>query len=77
MLIGLVATKGSGKDCLGDYLVEHFKFKKTHFADPLKEGLRHIFDLNNDQLYGKDKETFDQGGIKLQENYFKYLELIL
>ncbi len=59
MLIGLVATKGSGKDVMGNYLVEHYNFTKTHFADPMKEGLRHIFDLNDEQLYGSKKETLD------------------
>ncbi len=71
MLIGLVAKKGSGKDCMGDYLIENFNFNKTHFADPLKEGLRHIFDLNDEQLYGKDKETIDPRWKKTPRQLFQ------
>lgn len=59
MLIGLVGQKGVGKDETGNYLVEYYNFTKTHFADPLKESIRHIFNLNDEQLYGKDKETLD------------------
>lgn len=71
MLIGLVATKGSGKDCMGDYLEKEYNFIKTHFADPLKEGLRHIFDLNDEQLYGKEKETFDPRWNKTPRELFQ------
>lgn len=59
MLIGLVGQKRVGKDLCADYLIKHFGFTKTHFADPLKEAVRHIFDLNDEQLYGNHKEIVD------------------
>ena len=71
MLIGLVAKKGSGKDTMGDYMVKNYNFEKTHFADPLKEAVRHIFDLNDEQLYGNDKETFDPRWNKTPRELFQ------
>jgi hypothetical protein len=71
MLIGLVGQKGVGKDTFGDVLINEYNFIKTHFADPLKEGLRHIFDLNDEQLYGKDKETFDPRWKKTPRQLFQ------
>lgn len=59
MLICLIGKKGMGKDTMGDYLIKNYNFEKTHFADPLKEALRHIFDLTDEQLYGNKKEEFD------------------
>ena len=71
MLIGLVGQKGVGKDTFADYLIQEYTFEKTHFADPLKESIRHIFDLNDDQLYGKDKETFDPRWNKTPRQLFQ------
>ena len=71
MLVGLVAKKGSGKDTMGDYMVNNYNFEKTHFADPLKEAVRHIFDLNDEQLYGKDKEIFDPRWKKTPRELFQ------
>ncbi len=71
MLIGLVAKKCSGKDCMGDYLVQNYNFIKTHFADPLKEGMRHIFNLNDEQLYGNHKEVIDPKWNKTPRELFQ------
>jgi len=36
MLIGIIGLKGSGKDTLGDLLVQHHDFVKVAYADPIK-----------------------------------------
>jgi hypothetical protein len=71
MLIGLVGNKGVGKDTFADYLVKYYNFQKTHFADPLKEALRHIFDLSDNQLYGSEKEIFDKRWNKTPRELFQ------
>lgn len=37
LIIGLVGSKGVGKDTTADYLVAKYGFTKTAFADPLKK----------------------------------------
>ena len=65
VLIGIVGKKRSGKDTVSDYLVKHHNFVKMAFADPIKQIAKIIFDFNDEQLYGDDKELLDKKwGIK-------------
>ena len=59
-IIGITGRKRHGKDTLGDYLVSNYGYTKIGFADALKEGCRHIFGFNDDQLYGNSKEIDDE-----------------
>lgn len=59
MIIGIVGNKNVGKDTLADYLVKKMGFIKYAFADPLKEGLKELFGLTDEQLYGDEKEIYD------------------
>lgn len=59
MIIGLVARKQHGKDTTADHLVKNYKFSKVAFADPLKDACRVLFNLNDEQLYGDQKEVID------------------
>lgn len=56
-IIGLGYQARSGKDSVGDYLVQFHGFKKTAFAESLKEACRVIFHLDDRHLYGKLKEV--------------------
>lgn len=60
MVIGLLAQKRAGKDTVADHLVEKYGFVRYGFADPVKEGARHMFDLSQEQLYGDLKEVVDE-----------------
>lgn len=60
LLIGITGKKFNGKDTLGNRLIEKYNYKRFAFADPLKEGCRQIFGLNDEQLYGSLKETIDE-----------------
>lgn len=57
-LVLLVGKKGSGKDTAADYLVKK-GWIKVSFADILKEGLKVLFNFNDDQLWGDKKEELD------------------
>jgi dephospho-CoA kinase len=60
MLIVVLGKKGSGKDTFSDYIIEKHGFIKYSFADPLKKGLQHFFNLTDEQLYDpKIKEIID------------------
>jgi hypothetical protein len=60
MLIVVLGKKGSGKDTFSDYIIEKHGFIKYSFADPLKKGLQHFFNLTDEQLYDpKIKEMID------------------
>lgn len=59
MIIGVIGNKFNGKDSVGDILVRCLGYEKNSFANPLKEGCRHIFGFNDEQLYGDEKETED------------------
>jgi hypothetical protein len=57
MLIGLGHLARVGKDAVGDYLVSYHGFKKTAFAESLKEACRVIFHLDDRHLHGELKEV--------------------
>ena len=58
-IIGLCAKKRAGKDTLTHHLIENYGYVRYAFADPLKNACREIFLLNNEQMDGSLKETFD------------------
>lgn len=61
MLIGLMGTKGSGKDTCGIHLINQYGFIKKSFADPLKKVCQELFLFTDEQLNGtlEQKETAD------------------
>lgn len=56
MIIGLQGAAGSGKDTAAAGLIG---FYPLAFAKPLKDGAKPLFDLTDEQLYGKLKEKPD------------------
>ena len=58
--VGILGKKGSGKDTLADYLVEHNGFIKYSFADPVKNIVNILFNLSDTQVNGYLKETVDE-----------------
>lgn len=58
-LIGIVGSKGSGKDTMADYLCDTYNGTKDSFAKSLKDTLKIVFNLSDEQLYGNLKETID------------------
>jgi len=54
MLIGVCGKAGSGKDTIGDYLVEKYGFKKIALADPIKRLVKDIFALDDHTVYDRD-----------------------
>ena len=60
MIIGLIGNKRVGKDTFADYLVEKYNFRKIAFADPIKNGVKILFDLSDEQLNGNLKEVIDK-----------------
>jgi hypothetical protein len=57
-IIGVTGKKFNGKDTLGNYLSK-YNYKRMAFADPLKQVIKNIFDFNDEQLYGENKEKID------------------
>lgn len=49
MLIGLSGYAGSGKDTVGNILVDHFKFTRVAFADKLKVVARRLHYWNGEK----------------------------
>jgi dephospho-CoA kinase len=58
-LIGILGRKRSGKDTLGSYMIENYNYQRYAYADPIKDTLKVMFDLNDEQLNDK-KETIDE-----------------
>lgn len=57
ILIGLTGKARSGKDTVADYLAEHYRFKTTAFAKPIKDGCKAMFGLTDEHVYGDLKEV--------------------
>lgn len=60
MLIGLVAGKQSGKSTFADYLCKKYSFTTQAFADPIKDGVKIMFDFSDEQMEGILKEVIDK-----------------
>jgi hypothetical protein len=53
MLIGLMGSKGSGKDTVADHLVSKYaNWTKRSMAEPLKRACQELFLFTDEQLYG-------------------------
>jgi len=59
MIIGIAGRKRNGKDTIGNYLCEHYGFKRFAYADALKEACKCIFNFTDEQVYGELKEVID------------------
>jgi hypothetical protein len=57
MIIGVLGLKGSGKDTIGNYLIENYKFKKLAYADSLKDAICCIFGWDREMMEGITKES--------------------
>ena len=55
-LIGIAGKAGTGKDSAGYYLEDVWGYRSCAFADPIKHGLMQMFDLDDSQLWGNQKE---------------------
>jgi len=60
ILIGITGRKRSGKDTIGNYLVNNHGFVRVAFADALKDACQIIFGLTSEQVYGDLKEIKDK-----------------
>lgn len=58
-LIGILGRKRSGKDTIGNYMVERYNYNRYAFADPIKDIIKIMFDLSEQQL-NEDKEKIDE-----------------
>lgn len=61
VLIGITGRKRSGKDTIGNYLVDNYGFVRIAYADSLKEACKIIFGFTDEQVYGDElKEIIDE-----------------
>jgi hypothetical protein len=58
-LIGITGKKFSGKDTLGNFLVQNYGYEQIAYADAMKDAVKCIFDFDDEQLYGSKKEVID------------------
>lgn len=59
-IIGISGLKRNGKDTIANYLCDNYGYQRIAFADPLKEVARVMFEFNDEQLYGSEKEVVDE-----------------
>lgn len=55
-LLGISGKRESGKSTLAHFLGE-YGYTRISLATPLKEMCKALYNLSNEQVYGKDKET--------------------
>ena len=73
LIIGIVGKKSHGKDTIADMIVSRYGYHKISFADPLKEGCRHIFGLADEQLYGSAKDLVDDFWMVTPRELLQYI----
>lgn len=56
-IIGIVGTIGSGKDTIGDYLVNNYHFESMSFASSLKDAVSSIFGWSREMIQGSTLES--------------------
>ena len=57
MILGLTGVRGSGKDTLADHLVDRYGFRRIAFADPVREKVKFLLQLESDDEYDQIKRT--------------------
>ena len=55
IMIGMIGKAGSGKDTVADYIVEKYGFSKIAFADPLKQAVQVMFDVDDEHMFDRVK----------------------
>lgn len=63
-IIALCGYKGSGKDTVAEYLVKNYKYNHYKISEKLKEGIKLLFNLNDDDLERNKDEINDKWGIE-------------
>jgi hypothetical protein len=56
-LIGIVGFIGSGKDTIGNYLVDNYQFQSMSFAATLKDAVSSIFGFSREMIQGSTAES--------------------
>ena len=59
-IISLCGYKGSGKDTVANYLVDKYNYKHYKISDKLKEIIKILFDLSDNDLEQKKEEVNDK-----------------
>tara|TARA_B100000900_G_scaffold187981_1_gene159292 strand:+ start:125 stop:724 length:600 start_codon:yes stop_codon:yes gene_type:complete len=59
-IIALCGYKGSGKDTVANYLVDKYNYKHYKISDKLKEIIKILFDLSDNDLEQKKEEVNDK-----------------
>jgi len=59
-IIALCGYKGSGKDTIANYLVKKYNYKHYKISDKLKEIIKILFDLSDNDLEQKKEEVNDK-----------------
>jgi len=68
MIIGLTGQARAGKDTIAEYLVKNHGFVRIGLADPMKRFCQHLFDWNDEQVWGNKKEEGDPRYKRLDRN---------
>ncbi len=57
MIVGILGLKGSGKDTIGNYLIEKYNFEKIAYAGALKDAICCIFGWDRNMMEGATEES--------------------
>jgi hypothetical protein len=57
MLVGILGLKGSGKDTIGNYLIENYNFEKIAYAGALKDAICCVFGWDRNMMEGATDES--------------------
>jgi len=58
-LLAFTGLKQSGKDTAAYFMIKNYNYTKLSFASPLKNAVKDIFDLTDEQVDGSKKDIID------------------
>uniref|UniRef100_A0A6C0DMM6 Deoxynucleoside monophosphate kinase n=1 Tax=viral metagenome TaxID=1070528 RepID=A0A6C0DMM6_9ZZZZ len=57
MIVGILGLKGSGKDTIGNYLIDNYNFEKIAYAGALKDAICCVFGWDRNMMEGATDES--------------------
>jgi hypothetical protein len=74
LILGLMGQARTGKDTFANRIIKKYHFVRIGMADPLKRFCKEVFDFNDEQLWGDERDLPDKRYIRKENVNITELE---